>query len=647
MHDGVTAASGMSQYIFNVDNVDQAPISAGASTNIIVQPTLYQIGTSGGSVIQAGRRFTLAGPAGVGIAGTSDGLLFYGWQLTGDFDVYAKLGSFIGPGNSYATAGLMWRDVTPITITSTPGARFGSMGQWLAAQQLGWDHLGRNVASENALASGLHQFTPLGVNALAWSHMRRRGSVFSYRYSADGSLFTSLIADTQTVSSALMVGAFVCDNQSPGATLTAAFDELRYTQSADISLPAITTGGTKVIKVKARDVNGTDTAYTATQSGAIGSAPASAIKHAPGFYAQGNFLLPIVSLAPAEYQSGGYVYEFIRTVVAQAGVTGGKYIVTHGCLEKDRLDYSSGFAIFNKIIELHNLLAGGKPAMIHIWDRKFGGTPGTVPQSSATRAFADWQISGGHVASSTYGAHWIKTWETTEMDMSIQLYQALGTAYNGSKVIQGFETAETSVEPALSGYTDPKFLASIMRAIDAIDPYWQNSGRYWCCNWFNIGDQASINCMRTLFAKLVAKKWGAGGPDMYTLIGAGNAVSHGEGVARGLGSQPAMAGYFGFTPDYGPDDYRGVIPLRYHMEYAHTRTKEVIYDYSRNGIRNTMLDWSVQAAGGTYQDGGALTAANAWPAVLAYVPAQPAPIVATACPSVYGDACSTTYGPNP
>jgi hypothetical protein len=611
MHDGVTPGTGVGLYTFDVNGATTT--YAAPSTEIIVAPTLHQIGVTGATLVQNGKRVTLSA-AGTGFDNTSDQLALAGWPLTGDFDVYVDLAAFTGAGYEYATAVLMWRDVSLANVTTVTGAKFGSIGYWRSADNIGIDFKGRSVLDQ---VYDIHQFVT-GSGSPGWLHIRRRSNNFTYRYSADGSLFNTLYSETRTASSTLMVGVGVSDNQATPVTMTAVFDDVHYTQGADVVHTINSTDPTtRIIKVKARDASAAlnETAYTATQSAVPGVA-SSSVKFRPGLWPEPNFVLSYTS--DTDYWDG-VIQPFIDNVGTLAEVTGLMFLVTIGVLSKDQGDYSEGEAVIDELDA--RMRAIGKPYLLHIWDRKFGGSLPTVPQSSSTRAFADWHISGNHVASGSF-THYLKIWNATEMGYLIDVYRHFGDYLDSNAYCEGFENAESAMDSTAPTWSYSGMRTQTYRFIDEVGPKWPTSLKRYNLNFYDTYDQTGINNAASLVSYLYGAGWGIGGPDMYTTTG----PSMGEGIVRGLGSYSPGVGEYGFQPDFGSIDYRSLMSVAYHMEYIHTRSKEVVYAYSHDQIMNHYLHWSVATAGELDQQGAVITTANAWPAVYAYLASQAEPI---------------------
>lgn len=265
IHDGVTAASGVASYVANIAGVDQTPIAA-PSPNIIAAPTFYNIGgiSPTPTGVQAGRQFTIVA-AGTGADGTSDQLGFFGWEVTGEFDLYGKLASFTGPGFAYAIASLMAREATAATVVATPGARYISIGQWLSANSQGVQAKSRTTASAPANVDLDHAD---GDNTGKMLHLRKRRSGTTDTWTLEwgaGSNWTPLASQVFTGwSNTLVIGAPCADLQASPATLTAVWSSLYYTAGAQaaIAAPAYTTSGATTCKWKTVDVNGNVSAYS-------------------------------------------------------------------------------------------------------------------------------------------------------------------------------------------------------------------------------------------------------------------------------------------------------------------------------------------------------------------------------------------------
>jgi hypothetical protein len=241
--------------------------------NAILRPTLQQVGVSGSTASQSGTNWTLTGN-GNGIDGTSDQVTLLVWQLTGDFKVNCRVGSFLGAGLDYAYTGLIVRESLAV------GSKYWALYQWLSANNKGIQAKRRTTT--NAGISSLAYAN--GDGAPKWLQIERTGNQVTYRYSNDGGTWTQLATETVTSTDSVYVGGFISDLGGAPTTLTSVLEELAYTPSARVSYVQ-TTAVPVTAKVRSNDLNAAATVYTPTVTQTPGTQPVgNAMKFRPGVY---------------------------------------------------------------------------------------------------------------------------------------------------------------------------------------------------------------------------------------------------------------------------------------------------------------------------------------------------------------------------
>jgi len=610
MHDGVTAAQGMDLYTVDVDGA-QTTYPAPA-TEIAVQPVFYAVGATG-SMVQSGRDFLLTSN-GSGRQGTSDEFCGAGRQVTGDFNAFVEVSSFLGSGYAYAQAWLGLRDCTPANIASTPGARYGSIGLWRSAG--GFDYNGRSVASA-IYDTGANN---PGTGAPGFLHVNRTGNVLTYRYSQDNRAFFTLGVQTITAGSTIMLLFGVSDAQSPSQVMTATFRNFHVTQSATIVHTINTVSTTpKVIKVKARDLALNETAYTPTQSAVPGVAPSGGIRFSPGLSPTFDFALPFAS----DNASWVGIESLIANVGSLALVKSLQFILPIGVYSSNAQgDYTTGRAVLTRLDAAMTAL--GKPYYLHIRERK-NGTRKVAPQTATDRDFADWMLSTPGIVISKTDFNILRIWGTAGMDILIGIWDDIISFASTHPLLHGIETSETTSDSRIEAAdidhpTQAEMNAYNLgyrtqwyRMINYFDQAHNNGVQRICCfNYFDSADDAGLANSIVLRNLLRDKGWGMGCPDILTFdLNWGSSIHIGRGIVDYGG---------GYIRNYGTTPSIGVMSSNGHHEYLGDYSKESIQDCSRNIIHNNrmVLAYAPWFAGQQTQTGPA-SQANGWDAWYSYL----------------------------
>lgn len=644
LHDGVMAGSGVATYIVNVGGTDQASISAGANANILPQPTLWNIGSMASPTLsQSGTTYTLAGRSN-GYDSTADQMPLLGWEITGTtWDLYVDISAFTGTGYEYANAALMWRETTAAGCEAALGAKFGAVGHWLSALSSGSEVKVRTTTGGGYTSLGFIA----GSGAPKQVHISRRGNVFAYERSVDGANWTNRIEQTISVSSTLCIGATVSDIQNlPALTglLTAQFHQLGYTTNARLSATYANVSTSPVpVYVRAIDVDGNVSGNSATVSATplIYVAPGGAYtKFAPGIWPMQNAMLMRVHQTDYWNQLEQWVHDYVQV---PALVKGGMLIGSWGSLEGSMGDYSHCDAIIDKLIEVFS--AAGKPFMIHMWPRKFQSSSDTLYGSSPGIPYIPQYIID--LPNGSINVPAVRTANLANEYINgryIALYKHIGDKYDGNKWFHGIETEETADGAGV--YPAGARKIQWYRFLDEVKPHFPHTSVRISCNWWGDGwGQTAVDEMRAFIEYLYVKGYDIGGPDMYCFNN-GQYPSFGDGIIRGMGYVVDSLGKYGFNPDFGTKDYRGLMQIAYHNEFINNATREVLVDYSKNKVKNTHLVWGSSLEGES-GDGGTATQYTTFlgsNGAYNYMASLPQPITATACPVNANGLCSTNWG---
>lgn len=590
MHDGVTAAEGVSSYTWNIAGVDQTPITAGVSANIRTQPTLYQVGSysPAPSVIQSGRDFTVTS-AGAGFENTSDQLAMLGWEVTGDFDLYDYQDLFTGAGSQYAAAILGWREATAATVAATPGARMGGILKWLTNGSQGLQ------AKDRITTSGSPRFslpTAFGTNTPRYRRVSRRTNTITYQYSTDGGAWTTLFSDTYTsLSSTLVIGAMLCDAQAVSVQLTARFSGLRYTAGAQslITTPAYTTSTSVNAYVKCTDGAGNVSAVGPTVSAS--GASSAVMKFNPGFYAvvdNAVFLLDATRMSN--------IHAFITTIEANPYVTGILVKVRWASLEGATAgNCTAGFAAIDQIIAWLDACSTPKKLFINVISQTFQG-PGSSSETSPQSWYPQYVINAGDVQTNSGSSPntTLKLWTAGLVDR-LNAFEALyGARYDNNTTFGGWmvegETAISTMSPA----NFDAFHTQTKRRMTGTRAAFPKSELRIYFNFYRSGDCPD------LMSHAVATRFGTGGPDPELPINTNGSLNTAAGNYRPIDGHQVFVGNIniGNYHDYPPGgpDMRGVLPSYFEIEglgYAgidgYNEPAEDIIAYAVNTLRATHI----------------------------------------------------------
>ena len=196
--------------------------SAGAQTAW----TDHDIGilATAGTSSRSGSTFTVSG-AGYVIGGAADQLHFLDQQVTGDFDLTARLTSTLG-GDPALLAGLMVRET--LTADAAEAGLLFSPASGLVFQR-------RSTAGTNAVADPY-----IGGAIPLWLRLVRRGSAISAYRSTDGSSWTGAGTVTLALPDPIYVGLAVNSHRS-SVVATGTFTDVTLTGSGSSTAAA---GGT-------------------------------------------------------------------------------------------------------------------------------------------------------------------------------------------------------------------------------------------------------------------------------------------------------------------------------------------------------------------------------------------------------------------
>lgn len=259
-HDATVAANGVASYDLELDgNVVNVLAPA---PEIRGQPTLTNIGSvsPAPTKAQSGNGWTLVS-GGSGYDTAADQLGFLHHAVTGDCIVTARIASISGAVDPFTANGVMIREST------AAGARYAMLGTWKSGRSRGLNCQVR--ATTDAAPTQLA--TADGSNQGLYLQIERVGSVFTYRYSADGTTWTTIASGSLTMSSSAQVGVWVSDaGSAPYEVATTVIENFAVTTGARPSYLQSSVSGTVTARVRARDLAGTPnlSSYSAAASAA-------------------------------------------------------------------------------------------------------------------------------------------------------------------------------------------------------------------------------------------------------------------------------------------------------------------------------------------------------------------------------------------
>lgn len=264
INDNLATPVGVKEYQLSLDG---SPVTIAASSNIIPVPVLQNIGSVSPAPTASQDRLSFTiNSAGFGAKLAGDQLTFLFWSITGDFKLSAKVASFLGTGNDYATAGLMIRD------SILPGSRGALIGQYLTQSSKGVVAKSRNIADETISVKAAAS----GDNTAKYLQIERVGNTVTYRYSSTGNNWITLSSETLTLSSSLLIGLFASNSNEFSSTnstnvVTANFEQAGYTQTARKSYTQMTVSGAVAAVVRSLDNNINYSNYGATVNSGVTS----------------------------------------------------------------------------------------------------------------------------------------------------------------------------------------------------------------------------------------------------------------------------------------------------------------------------------------------------------------------------------------
>lgn len=587
MHDGVTAASGVSSYTWNIGGVDQTPIAA-PSANVSALPTLYQVGSFSPvpTSSQNGRAFT-ASSAGIGFDGTTDQLALLGWEVTGDFDLEVNLDSFTGSGYAFAPAGLMWREATAATVASTPTAKYGSIYTWLAAATQGFEVKHRTSIGGTPVAPVLYD---VGNGLGRWYRISRRTNTISYSYSALGSGFTEKYSTTYTgLSSTLVIGGFTCDLQASPQVVTARFTDLHYTAGAQASIttPAYSTSTTVSAYVKATDANG----YVSAVSPTVTASGASSFtqKFNPGI-----FLVPDNASFGLDATRMSALQTFITSISNRADIVGIMVKIRWAELEgATQGDCAAGFAAIDQIIAWLNASNTPKKLWINVQIQTFGaGSAESFPQLW----YPQYAINAGCIQTDPgqYPNTVVKVWTATAVDILTTFAAQYGNRYDNNSTFAGWTFEGETAISTMNASQAANLHTQTKRRMTGERVAFPRSELRVYINFYYAADTPD------LFAHARITRHGMAGPDPELPINADGTLNTAAGNYRPIDGAQVFRGNInlGNFHDYPPGgiDQRGFLPSMFELEGlgigsidGYNESMDDIFAYAKNTLQATHM----------------------------------------------------------
>lgn len=350
-------------------------------------------------------------------------------------------------------------------------------------------------------------------NYPVWLRVKRAGNVWSCDYSLDGIAFTAVASNYPlALPTSSYWGLFAVSTEgSGGATATGVLQGWRLHNAADVSYVHTTsTGGS--YSVRAKDVAGNASAYSAAINGTPGTPPSgNAIKFHPGVYI---WYIPGAVNGITGYRIDlvthrNTIINFIDTVCNDSTIQGFQVFTNWRALEGDTAgDYSAGFASVDAI--LTKLTSCNKRLILAFQSVLFGNT------GSQTDIYPAYIVNGASYGITPFHAPQVgssaRTWQQATNDRVIAMLQAYGGRYNSHANFEMMSTGETAiaVDNGQDGYSNDALLTQLQRMYSAARAAWPNTAVRVSAN-----DLWPDSLMQSLLATCLQYQITVGGPDVW------------------------------------------------------------------------------------------------------------------------------------
>lgn len=588
-YDGETC-SGVDEYDLDIAG---SVVQVAGQAGLCPQLTQSIIGAADGTPdsIQDGIDWDLSF-GGDGLDDATDHILFRGASVTDNFKVRAKV-SALASSAEFEKAGLMWRE------SSAVGARHCSI--WY--QGNGRVQGKCRTTPDTAVTSNL--FT-LPASLAQCLEIERASNTTTLRTSADAdcAALTDQASISNPAAAEVIAGMFITSNAA-GTNATATVERFALSASPDLAYVHNTTTA-KTGRVRARDVEGNNSAYTATITATPNASSAPQKKWHPGHYMQ-------IQRGEGDTNQStrlGYYNQIANSTT----IEGVSVPLRWARLETTEGNYASGMTEFAAEIAHLKGLSVPKRLLVRINDHNFGGS---CPSTSHIPAYVSAQ---GYTFQTNNGCNW-KRYNATAMTSYINMLRAYCEAFDDEPYFEGFivlresplsfggstPPADYSIEAYTTQYN--RLMAEIVAACPkslVISPI------------SFLGTQSNVNAH-------IAYVHSIGG-------GAGNMDTCPSGCS--MQSDLTLRGASGGV------DYRGGMPIVYSVEASVLGNDAVgpdggftptqIGDFANDTMRINHLMWDRNMAVGT--------SAQRWDTgILPYINANP--LEHSACPSAFAQGC--------